>query len=484
VARIRRSIIWVSTGQYVNLALGFVSTLFLARLLTPAEYGVSVLGWAILGIAEALREFASGAFLVREKELTADKIETSVTISILITLIIIAGLMLLARPLSHYFSAQGLDQFLYVTLIGFAMGAILYPQQALLNRELAFSRLAIIGCAMTAAGSAVSVTLAYHGFGVLSFAWASVASFAVGTVLSVCARWDVQIYKPSLRSWRGVLRFGAYSGTTAIVSRIGEAVPVFIFGKVLSPMDLAIGSRAVLISSVVERVVFGPALAVALPEFSRHVREGRDLKESYFKALSFLTAVQWPAMIVLAVLAQPIVVSVMGHQWLDVVPLVRIYGPALMLAVPVGLQYAILSAVDGIHLLPRLLALQTAVMAIALALTVSHGLEAAAWSMYAVFATSSLFSLLAVRSRLAFSWTDLVACLAPSVMVTIFATIGPVVLFLYAPSMTLLMSGATVAMAIVGWIVGLYASSHLMWSEVVHAATVVMNVISRRARRR
>ena len=89
----RRSIIWVSTGQYVNLALGFLSTLFLVRLLTPAEYGISALGWAILGIAEALREFSSGTFLVRERELSAGKIRTSVTINVLITLIVIAGLM-------------------------------------------------------------------------------------------------------------------------------------------------------------------------------------------------------------------------------------------------------------------------------------------------------------------------------------------------------------------------------------------------------
>jgi hypothetical protein len=105
--------------------------------------------------------------------------------------------------------------------------------------------------------------------------------------------------------------------------------------------------------------VFGPLLAIALPEFSRQVRDGRDLKASYLNTLSLVTAVHWPAMIMLALLAEPVVVSVMGHQWMDVVPLVRIYCPALTLAVPIGLQYAVLSAAGGIHLLPRLLATQT-----------------------------------------------------------------------------------------------------------------------------
>jgi O-antigen/teichoic acid export membrane protein len=127
VATIRLSLLCVSIGQY--------AALFLARLLTPAEYGVSVLGWAVLGIAEAPREIASGAFPVRERDLSADKIRSTVTIGILATVIVAGSLMMLARPLSDYFATPGVDEFLHVAIIGFAMGAILSPQQALLNRE-------------------------------------------------------------------------------------------------------------------------------------------------------------------------------------------------------------------------------------------------------------------------------------------------------------------------------------------------------------
>jgi O-antigen/teichoic acid export membrane protein len=479
VATIRLSLLWVSIGQYVNLALSFLGALFLARLLTPAEYGVSVLGWAVLGIAEALREIASGAFLVRERELSADKIRSSVTIGILATVIVAGSLMMLARPLSDYFATPGVDEFLYVAIIGFAMGAILSPQQALLNRELAYSRLVIIGCVMTAVGSVVSITLAYQEFAALSLAWASVASAATGTILSIFVRWDATIYRPSLRNWRSVISFGAHSGATAIISKVGEAVPVFIFGKVLSPSDVAIGSRTVIISLVAERIVYGPVLAIALPEFSRQVREGRDLNVSYFSTLSLITVIHWPAMIMLALLARPVVALVIGHQWVDVVPLLRIYCPALMLAVPIGLQYAVLSAADGVHLLPRLLAAQTAALIVALALTARHGLVAAAWSMYAVFAVSSLLSLLAVRSRIGFRWRDLAACLAPSVAVAFLTTIGPLALFLFTPSMTPLISVAMIAVASIGWIIGLYVSSHPMWSEIVNATTIAMNAISR-----
>jgi O-antigen/teichoic acid export membrane protein len=477
VSEIRRSILWVSSSQYVNLALGIVSTWLLSRLLTPAEFGVSVLGWAVFNSAESIREFASGAFLIRERELDTDTTSTVVTINILITLIVTVGLLLLAGSLAHFFAAPGLEKFLYVVSIAVALGTIFYPQQALMSRELAFGKLGMISTAMTLAGSLVSVALAYHEFAALSFAWGTVAMFAVGAALCMTARQDIAIYRPSLRSWRSVLRFGLHNGATAIISRVAEVVPVFVFGKIWTPVELAIASRAVLVSAVAERIVFGPVLAVALPEFSRQVREGHDLKLSYLRALSLISVVHWPGMIMIALLARPVVLVVMGHQWLDAVPLIRIYCPASIFAVPIGLQYAVLSAVGGIKILPRLIGLQSALMIFVLVLMARHGLEVVAWSMYLVFAIGGLLSLLAVRSRIKFDWRDLGASLMPSVMVTFLAVVGPIAIFLSAHDMTPLLNGAAILTACLGWMLGLYISSHPMWSEVcraAHAATYVV----------
>jgi O-antigen/teichoic acid export membrane protein len=479
VSKIRQSILWISTSQYINLVIGTISTWLLSRLLTPAEFGVSVLGWAVFNSGESMREFASGAFLIREGELNADTTRTSVTINVLITLIVIAGLVLLAGPLSHFFAAPGLKEFLYVVSIAFGLGATLYPQQALMSRELFFGKLGMISNAMTAVGGVVSVTLAYQGFAALSFAWGTVALFAVGTVLCATVRRDMTIYKPSLRSWRRVLRFGVHNGATAIISRLAEIIPVLVLGKIWTPVELAIASRAVLVSGVAEGIVFGPVLAVALPEFSRQVREGHDLKVTYLRALSLISAIHWPGMIMIGLLAQPVVLLVMGHQWLDAVPLIRIYCPALIFAMPIGLQYAALSAVGSINILPRLMAAQTALMIFVLVLVARYGLQVTAWSMYPVLAANGLLSILAVRSRIKFVWRDLGASLRPSVVVTFFAIVGPLAVFLSAQEMTPSLDVVAILMAGLGWMLGLYFSSHPMWSEVCRALDVAKYVVQR-----
>jgi O-antigen/teichoic acid export membrane protein len=474
----RQAIVWTSASQFLNMAIGFSATLVMVRLLTPAEYGVCALGWAILAVAEAVRELASGAYLIRERELTTDKVQSTTTVNLLLTLVVVTSLLFLAAPLASFYMTPALTQFLWVAVIGYALGALLYPQQALMSRDLAFNWLSIVGFAMTAVGAFASIMLALMQFSSLSFAWAGVASMITGTLLCFGIRGDLTIYKPSIRQWRSVVGFGIYNGATAVLGKIGEAVPLLIFGKLLSAAEVAIGSRAVIICLFLERMIFGPVLAVALPEFSRQVRGGQDLKPAYLSALSHITAVHWPAMILLAMLAQPIVVLVLGHQWQDVIPLVRILSPALMFATPIGLQYAVLSAANGVHLLPHLLALQFIVLAAALAITAGYGLQAAALSMFVVMPLNAGISLLFVRSTIPFRWLELIAALARSITVTLITAVGPLALVLFAwtngTPAVVVATGAAIGAA--GWCLALYATAHPLGGELIRAAAGLTRV--------
>ena len=482
MVNLRRAIVWASAGQYLVIAINFACLLVLARLLTPAEYGVSLLGGAILAIAEAIRELAGGAYLVRERELTLEKVRSTTTLSALVTVVVAAILTLAAGPLAHFFVLPALTDYLGIAVLGYLLGPFIHPQMALFSREMAFNRLAVINLLLALVAAGVSILLAFLGFSALSFAWAGVASALAGAILCLVVGRDLSIYRPSLSHWRGVVSFGAYSSATAVLGRISEALPVFIFGRFLSAEAVAIGQRTAVLSLFPERVVLAAVGPVALPEFSRQAREGKDLTAAYLAALSHVSVVQWPAMILLAALAEPIVLLVLGGQWLDVVPLLRILSPALMLTVPIGLQYAILVAVGAVHRLPRLLVLQMLVMAAALLISAPYGLHAAAWSMYLAMPIGAGLSLMAVRSAIKFGWRDLWADAARSAFVALTTAIGPIAIALSATSsrMSLTYAALAVALGAAGWVLGLYASGHPVWGEVCRAGAAVLRFPVRR----
>lgn len=473
----RRAFVWASVGQYLTIGVNFAVTLVLARLLAPAEFGVAAVGGAILGLAEAVRDLAGGTFLIGERDLSHGKIRSTATVNFLVTLVIAAALLAFRSPLVHYFEMPALGPYLSIVVVGYMFGPLLYPQQALMSREMAFDRLAFISFAQAVATGVVAVTLALAGFRANSFAWAGVAATVLGTLMCLAIRKDISIFRPSLSEWRRVVGFGVYSSTTAVLGRLAEAVPLLIFGRLLGAAELAIGHRSVLLCLFPERLILAAVGMVALPELSRQSREGGDLKRAYLLGLSSITAVHWPAMVMLALLADPIVRLMLGHQWLAAIPLVRIISPALMFAVPLMLQFAILVAANSVQVLPRLLTLQTLVMAGTLFATAPYGLHAAALGMLVAMPINGAMSLLAVGSRIGLSLKDIIAALQRSAVVTAAAAVPPLAISLAFPAeMPLGFAVAAGAIGGVTWLIAMFATGHPLWPEIVKAGSAILRL--------
>lgn len=119
--------------------------------------------------------------------------------------------------------------------------------------------------------------------------------------------------------------------------------------------------RAAMPSQFPERVILAGVGAVALPTFSAQARHGRALKTTYLSAMEHVTAVHWPALILLAATADPIVSLLFGPRWHDMVATVQIFALAQSFSSPTPLNYPIQVAVGAIcHTVP-LAFVQTAV---------------------------------------------------------------------------------------------------------------------------
>lgn len=464
---VRRSIIKALAGQYSIMVINLATTLVMARLLSPAEFGIAAIALAVIYIAEAFREVGGGTFLVRERELSPEKVRSTFTVSVLATIAVVAVLLCLADPLAAFFAVPGLALYLKVVCLGFCLGPVTYPLMALMNRQLEFGNVAAINLAATLVRVVFSIGLAWLGFSAMSLAWAEVAAAGTTAALSLAMRGDISLFRPTLEHARAVIGFGAYSSLTGIFSRFNEALPMLFFGKLFGAEASALSQRALLLCLLPQRVVMSAIGAVALPVLSQQARDGGDLKASYLRALSTISAVEWPAVLVLAVLAEPIVLLLLGPSWLEVAPLVQILGPAAIFALPIGLQYPVLVAVGGIQDMPRLLVAQSAVMGTALALTAPYGLHAAAMSMFLALPINSLLSLKAVRRRIAFGWLELASMLLGSALATALAVAGPLLIgWYYDPGLSVFSTLAAIAAATLGWAIGLYITRHPLRDEI------------------
>ena len=451
------------------MVINLGAALAMARLLAPSEYGVTVLGSAIFAIAEALRALGGGAYLIQQRELSPDNIRTCFTVSLLATLVVTTALSVLAGPLSAYFGVPHLERYMQVSALGYLMGPFIYPISAMMSRKMAFGALAAIGVLTASVNAIVSVYLATRGFSYMSFAWASAISTAAGMLFYLHYWKDWSIFRPVLREWRSVIGFSVYDSATGVLSQIADSLPYFIFGRLFNAEAVGLCQRAVMLCLVPERVILAGVGAVALPAFSQQTREGRSLKNDYLRAIELITAAQWPALLILVLLANPIVSLLLGTQWLAAVPFVQILATALLFSFPLTLYYATIVAVGAIKYMPVVVVLQSIASIALLTAAARHGLHAAALSTLVILPCNGLLSLLIVRHFVGFRWVDVGTALRRSVISSVLSAVGPAAMLIASGKANLSIMGMLIALLLsaVGWIFGLRLTHHPLLQEML-----------------
>ena len=279
MADLRRALLFASGGRYVVMGVNLASATVLARLLTPSEFGISVLGASLLGMAEAIRELGSVAYLVQQKNLTQGKIRTVFTVSLIVTMTMTIVLVILSGAFARFYGVPELARYIEIIAFGYAIAPFAHPIYAVLSRDMEFDKLAVLDTLTMLVNALASVILVLQGFSYIGLAWATVISGATWTLLGLCVKRDFSVYRPSLAEWRSVLAFGAWGSATAVLYRSSESLFWLILGKILDARAVGLCQRAVLLAQFPERVILAGVGAVALPAFSDHARHGRALKD-------------------------------------------------------------------------------------------------------------------------------------------------------------------------------------------------------------
>jgi O-antigen/teichoic acid export membrane protein len=470
MADLRRALLFASGGRYLVMGMSLASAAVLAHLLTPADFGISVLGTSLLAVAEAIRELGSTAYLVQQKDLTKQKIRTVFTVSLIVTLVMSAMLVMFSSALARFYELPGLARYVQIIALSYVIAPFSHPIYSVLSRDMEFGKLAFLDTSAMLINAATSIVFVALGFSYLGIAWATVASAVSWTLLGLIVKRDYSVYRPSLTEWRSVLAFGAYGSATAVLYRSSESLFWLILGKMLDARAVGLCQRSLSLAQFPDRVVLAGIGAVALPAFSDHARQGRALDKAYLTALGHMTAIQWPALTLLAIMAEPIILLLYGSQWREAVPLTQIFALALLLNFPTSLNYPIQVAVGAIRHTVPLALVQTTVSLIVLTVAANHGIRAVALSSFITIPFNVGLSVLVVRAHVPFLWGEFAGAVAKSAVVTGSCALGP--LAVMASRGRIDVAALPILMATglggVGWLAGLWLTRHPLFHEILN----------------
>jgi O-antigen/teichoic acid export membrane protein len=480
---LRRALVLTTGERYFSLVANFITLSVVSRLLTPDEIGVSVLGAAIAGTAMAFREFATPTFIIQRINLSKGDVRTVATIQVVVSIATGALIFVMSAVLAEIYHDERLRPFLHLASLAIIVEGVGIMIAALFRRNMAFEKLAIVNIVSAAANTIVTLLLVWLGFSYMSFAWGWLAAAVMSSVLSLLIWRDVSIFKPSLQSLREVVEFCCINGMSTTLSRLFDSVPYLALGRILTPESVALYNRSFTVCQLPDRVFFGGVASAVLPAFSAHARDGGDLRTSYLRSVEFITAFQWPALVVVCVLADPIVRIILGSQWLDAVPIIRIMALASLSNFSAQLTYPVLFAADAMRdILKRALITWPSTAAI-IVIAANFGLYAAALSWFVALPIQALISNYFIRRHVYFSNVELMSILWRAALLSLSAAAGPLVVVALNKNgfdLSLQATVVSVVLSAAGWLFALWVGQHPLLDEMrIMAHAVLSRVIKR-----
>jgi O-antigen/teichoic acid export membrane protein len=456
--------------KYLTQVLLLVTMAIMARILTPAETGLFLVAQAFIILAENFRDFGVSAYLIQERNLSRDVLRSSFTVTMLLSWSMAIAIYLGAGEIAVFYGEPGLEPLLLVATIGFLFIPFGSTIIALLRREMAFQTLAWMNVAAAAVGSCVTVTLALAGVGAMSYVWGSVATGFCMTLMALAVRPQFWMFVPSLRRSRGLFSFGSIAVLGTVVNIAYDLMPRLVLGRILGFDAVGLFGRAVTICQLPDRFIVSALHPVVLPAMAAHARAGFDLKTAYLRGHQLMSGVQWPILLMLALLADPVVRIVLGPQWGAVPPLVRVMAVATMALAPAFMTYPVLVAVGRIRdtLYASLISLPPSALAILLA--APHGLDAVTLTLLLTCPLQMFVALLFIRRAIGLRFGELLEASRSSIVITCGTAAVPVLIVALSPTGFVLdwvHAGLALVGGVVGWLAAIWMAGSPLKEEIL-----------------
>lgn len=318
--------------QYVELGIQFVSVMVLARILSPSDIGTFSIAAMLMTMLHVFRDFGVISYLIQERELGREKLQAVMGVAILLALAVAAVLAALSVPVAHFYDNPALRQVLLVMSASFAISPFGSVVLGMLRREGRLDAIFYIKVFSALCHVAVAVSMALAGYGALSLAWANFAGILAFGVAGNLFRPAGLPWLPRFRNIGTILSFGSISSLGNLAGIAGTSAPELIVGKVMNMAAVGYFSRATGLVQLFTRLISNALTPLVLPYFSQVRRDNQPLDKPYLLAVSQLTAVAWPFLSVLLVLAYPVTHALYGAQWDASVPVARLLCVAGMVA--------------------------------------------------------------------------------------------------------------------------------------------------------
>lgn len=481
---VRTAAVWALVSQYASFAIQFATSVVLARwFITPDQLGLFSVAFAAITLVAFLQDFGVNRFITGERDLTAEKLATAFTVSVVFAGGIAILALFAAGPISQFYGNPQMLPVAQIIAASYLLVPLAIVPQAICQRRMDFQSNAMIEVCSSLANAAVACTLAMRGQGALALAW---GAFAQQSARMVVAQWRAGVMLPwplRLTETKTIFQLGGTNSVQAICGSITARAPELVIGRLIDNAAVGLFARAAGLALQLRLLLAGAVTGVFYPAF-RQVRDrGDPLGPPYLRVVAAYTGITWPAMAGIAALAEPIIRLLYGPRWIAAAPLLAWIALSQICYVALPLNTDLPMLLGRMRQLIRRYIAESTTSVLLLALAAPFGLL---WVAISRLIHGMLFVGIyagLMKDMLGFSWRGLTLIYLQSALATLAALIPTIALYaLWAgPAQTGLAQLALSALlGALCWLAALRLLRHPAYREVVDLADHLLHALTRR----
>jgi len=319
-----KAFIWDFFGKMATHGMGFVVSIFLARLLEPSDFGLIAMIMVIVGIASVFTDVGLGGALIQRRRVHPVHYSSVFYFNIIIGTLLTLITYFSAPWISEFYNTQEIIPLTQVMSLLFVINAFSSVQSTRLRKELEYALLTKIGLISSLASGVVGVLLALWGAGVWSLV---IQTLTMGIIYNILI-WTKAHWVPTLEvSWKALTQlwgFGFRMFLSGMLDAVFTRIDFLIIGKLFPPMTLGYFQRAKSLNGMVIQYSSGSLMAVLFPVLTKVQNDLPRFQNIILKSLGIISFVVFLLLGGLYLVSEELIVLLFSDKWLPSVEFFKI----------------------------------------------------------------------------------------------------------------------------------------------------------------
>ncbi len=380
--KIAKGAAWMVLFKVAERSLGLVSTIILARLLMPKDFGIVAMAMSVIAVLELLSAFNFDLALIHDRSATRKDYDSAWTLNLIFSSLLALLMVALAVPTARFYREPRLEDVIYVLafsrfITGFEnVGIIFFRKDMEFNREFSF----LLSRKLASFLVTIVLALLWRNY------WALVVGQVTGRVANLVLSFTMHPYRPgwSLAAWRELFHFSKWLLFNNLFLFLKNRFADFAIGRIVGSTALGLFGVAFQIANLPTTELIAPINRAIFPGYAKIAGDLRALQQGFLDVLAMIMLFALPAGAGIAATAPLLVEVFLGDKWLASIPILQIiafYGLVGVMQTNIGSVYLamgkprITTYVDAAYI-----GLMVPLVILA---TLRHGVLGAAWAYLA-----------------------------------------------------------------------------------------------------